>query len=252
MKLFDAHCHLQADALLPELEKTMQRAVEEGVQRMICCGMAPGDWPLVAGICSRFSQVVPSFGIHPWFVRPKHLRTDLQQLESLLRKHPSAGIGETGLDFQAQFLNRAAQEESLSAHLDLAREWNRPVSIHCVRAWGRLVDLLRAHPAPRILLHAFSGSPELVPELVKLNCRFSFCGSVANPHARRVRAAAGAVPADRLLIETDSPDFTPSGCRPPNEPARLVYVARAVAGLRGVPVEEVACTSFANAEAFVL
>jgi len=171
-------------------------------------------------------------------------------LEKLLLENPGAGIGETGLDFQECFTNRAEQEASFAAHLDLARELNRPVTVHCVKAWGRLIEVLREHPAPRVLLHAFGGAPELISELIDLNCWFSFCGAVMNPQAKRVRASAVAVPADRLLIETDSPDFSPAGCEPPNEPANLIYVARAVAELRGVSVESLAELTFSNATEF--
>jgi TatD DNase family protein len=135
-------------------------------------------------------------------------------------------------------------------HLDLARKMNRPVAVHCVQAWGRLVEILREHPAPRVLLHAFGGDPELIPELIELNCWFSFCGSVTNPNAKRVRASAVAVPDDRLLLETDSPDFTPPGCQPPNDPANLLQVVRVVAELRGVSPDKLADLTFANATRF--
>jgi TatD DNase family protein len=170
----------------------------------------------------------------------KDWKEHFQTLGKLLREHPEAGIGETGLDFQERFTNRTEQEACFAAHLELARELNRPVAVHCVHAWGRLVELLREHPAPRVLLHAFGGAAELIPELIKLNCWFSFCGSVTHPNAKRVRAAAAAVPENRLLVETDSPDFTPAGCEPPNEPANLVHIVRAIAGLRGIPVDRLA------------
>jgi TatD family hydrolase len=160
-----------------------------------------------------------------------------QPLEKMLRDFPSLGIGETGLDFSKKFTNRAEQEECFAAHLDLARELDRPVTVHCVKAWGRLIEILKEHPAPRIVLHAFGGSAELIPELMKLNCWFSFGEAVMNPKAKRARAAVVAVPADRLLIETDS-------C---GEPEKLIDVARAVAELRGVPVEEIAELTFKNA-----
>ncbi len=271
MKLFDAHCHLQ-DVPDIEIESLMARAVSAGVERMVCCGTSSKDWNRVLQLAAEYPQIIPMIGIHPWFVpmigpearRERPRRSDeaatgqgaaihpwfvsgqwkehFQTLEKLLRKHPEAGIGETGLDFHKQFTNRTEQESCFAAHLELAREMNRPVAVHCVNAWGRLVELLREHPAPRVLLHAFGGAAELIPELIKLNCWFSFCGSVTNQSARRVRAAAAAVPENRLLVETDSPDFTPAGCEPPNEPANLVHIVRAIAGLRGIPAEILADT----------
>lgn len=266
MKLFDSHCHLQDDALFPAIESIAARAAAVGVERMACCGTSPDDWKKVLQLAEQFPQVTPMIGIHPWFVscragavtppesaiadRGYTWEEDLPILEKLLRTHPEAGIGETGLDSHTRFTNRAEQEASFAAHLDLARELNRPVAVHCVQAWGRLIEILRRHSAPRILLHAFGGAAELIPELVELNCWFSFCGSVANPNARRIRSAAVAVPADRLLIETDSPDFTPPGGQPPNEPAKLVQVAKIVAELRGISPDKLAELTFANATRF--
>lgn len=259
MKLFDSHCHLQDDALFPSVESVIDWAQLSGVERIVCCGTRHDDWENVIGLSGRFTPILPMIGIHPWFVS-KNWSGSFQTLETMLRKYPEAGIGETGLDFssfakvqadrQERFTNRVEQEECFAAHLDLARELNRPVAVHCVHAWGRLMEILREHPAPRILLHAFSGAPELIPELVELNCRFSFCGSVTYPNAKRARASAAAVPADRLLIETDSPDFAPAGCKLPNEPANLVHVARAVAELRGISPESLAELTSVNAGYF--
>jgi TatD DNase family protein len=277
MKLFDSHCHLQDDALLPNIGNVMECAMATGVERMACCGTSPADWDQVLQLAEQFPQIIPMIGIHPWFIpmigpeakRERPRRSDeaatdqgaaihpwfvsgewkqsVQALKKLLREHPEAGVGETGLDFQEKFTNRAEQEASFAAHLDLARELNRPVAVHCVQAWGRLIEILREHPAPKIILHAFGGAPELIPDLVKLNCWFSFCGSVTNPNAKRVRASAVAVPENRLLIETDSPDFPPLGCSSPNEPSSLIHVARAVAELRGVSSEGLAALTFSNA-----
>jgi TatD DNase family protein len=242
MKLFDAHCHVQP-------LKAFERAAEAGVAGMAVCGTSSRDWKKVFQTSEKFPQVYPMIGIHPWFVS-KAWKKSFQTLEKLLCENPAAGLGETGLDFQERFTNRAEQEASFAAQLDLARELNRPVTVHCVQAWGRLIEILREHPAPRVLLHAFGGSPELIPDLIELNCWFSFCGNVTNPNARRVRASAAAVPADRLLIETDSPDFLPAGCEPPNEPVNLIHVARAVAELRGVALEQLAEITFGNAMRF--
>lgn len=249
MKLFDAHCHLQDDSLFLDIKNVMERASAAGVERLACCGTSSNDWNCVLRLAAEYPQVIPMIGIHPWFVEAGWSR-DIQMLEKLLTGHPEAGIGETGLDFQKRFANRAEQEASFAAHLDLARELNRPIAVHCVHAWSRLIEILREHSAPRVLLHAFGGAQGLIPELVELNCWFSFCGSVINPAAKRMRAAVAAVPADRLLIETDSPDSLPAGCEAPNEPGNLAQVARAVAEFRSVTFERIAALSFATAKQF--
>lgn len=258
MKLFDSHCHVQDDALFPAIGNVMERAADAGVVKMASCGTSSNDWNKVLQLAAKYPAVIPMIGIHPWFVKQRLAgdsslylwKEEFQTMEKLLREHPEAGVGETGLDSHKRFTNRMEQEASFVVHLDLARELNRPVAVHCVQAWGRLVEILREHAAPRILLHAFGGAPEMIPELVELNCWFSFCGSVTNPKAKRIRAAAVAVPDDRLLIETDSPDFTLPGFQPPNEPANLVQVARTVAELRCIAPESLAARIFSNAGSF--
>lgn len=224
----------------------MNRADRTGVERMVCCGTESGDWKTVLRLSERFLQIIPMIGIHPWQVSG-NWKESFECLEKLLQENVHAGIGETGLDFQKRFTNRTEQVECFTAHLELARRLNRPVAVHCVHAWGKLTGILREHRAPRVLLHAFGGAPELIPELVEMNCWFSFCGSVADPQSKRARVSAAAVPADRLLIETDSPDFTPAGCQFPNEPSNLERVACAVAELRGIAPECLAELTHSNA-----
>lgn len=247
MKWADAHCHVQDDRLFPNLGKVLEHAADAGVERIVCCATNSRDWKQVLQTAEKNPQIYPMIGIHPWFVS-SHWKEHFQALEKTVCRVPMLGIGETGLDFCDRFTNRAAQEASFAAHLDLARELDRPVAVHCVQAWGRLIELLKDHPAPKIILHAFGGAPEMIPELVKLNCWFSFCGSVTNPKAKKVRASAAAVPADRLLLETDAPDFPPAGLEPPNEPAHLIHVARAAAALRDVSLEALCAVTFHNTQ----
>ncbi|MFA5687760.1 MAG: TatD family hydrolase [Kiritimatiellales bacterium] len=252
MKLFDAHCHLQDDRLFADLENIVARAGKSGVEKMICAGTSPADWNRVLECAQRFPHnIIPALGIHPWFVeggtRPPGA---LQTLENLLIQNPAAAIGETGLDFQKRFTNREAQEKSFIAHLQLAGKLNRPVVVHCVHAWGRLFEIIKENPAPNILLHAYSGATELIPELAALNCCFSFNAGIINLHAKRVRAAIAAVPEHRLLLETDAPDFTPPGKTPPNEPANLNLILRVAAELRNQSESSLAEITFRNTAEF--
>jgi TatD DNase family protein len=190
-------------------------------------------------------------GIHPWFVSDDW-KEDIRILEDLLNKNPVAGVGETGLDFQDRFSNQSEQKDSFVEHLNLANKLDRPVAVHCVRAWGKLIEVLKAHSTSRVLLHAYSGSKELIPKLLDLNCRFSFSGLVTHPNARRMREALAVVPIDRLLIETDAPDFVPQGkgLAEVNEPANLIHIAQAVSKLRKMSLEEVAEKTTRNAHQF--
>lgn len=247
--LFDAHCHLQDPTLSRDLPGVLKRAESAGVCRLACCATRQEEWATVLGIARDHPAVFPMLGIHPWHATTK-LNEQIPELEKVLRRTPAAGIGETGLDFRRQFSNRAAQEAGLIAHLGLARCLDRPIAVHCVHAWGRMMELLREDPAPRILLHAYGGSVELIDELVGLNAWFSFGAAVMNPGAKRIRAAVVAVPRERLLLETDSPDMPPPGHPPPNEPARLPAVLECIAALREEEPDVLAKALWRNAHTF--
>ncbi|MFZ4397384.1 MAG: TatD family hydrolase [Kiritimatiellia bacterium] len=212
---------------------------------------------------------LPAFGVHPWHAG--ELAPDWQaQLEEFLVQHPGAPVGEIGLDGLRDIPPRAVQQQVLQVQLDLAAQLHRPVVLHGARAWGELVAMLKpvAPRLPGLVAHAFGGSEDILRAILSLGGYVSFAGSVCNPASRRVHVAVQAVPSERLLIETDAPDMLPVMHRtedrkrktgndgkastpmiPPqlNHPANLVHVAQAVAKLRGVPTEELAAQTAANA-----
>ncbi|PRP92534.1 putative deoxyribonuclease YcfH [Enhygromyxa salina] len=158
-------------------------------------------------------------------------------------------IGECGLDFlrATSSESRAHQVEVFRAQLELARHTGLPLSIHCVKAHGPLVELLRERPTPASVMHAFSGSAEIARELVGAGHYISFAGNLCVQGARRVVEAARAVPDERLLLETDTPDQTPPARRPAaNEPAFIVDIAARLAELRGASIEEIATLTLDN------
>lgn len=244
---FDTHCHLQDPLLLPVLPQVLERARAAGVTDFVCCATREEDWEQVLALARDHPRVHPMVGLHPWHV---HTAAPgwLERLEALLRTRP-AGLGECGLDFRQDQPDRALQEQACAAQVRLAITLDRPLSIHCVRAWEGLVAILETTGVPRAgaVMHAYSGSRELVPALVRLGLHLSFAASAANPAARRAQAALGLVPPDRLLFETDAPALAPPGWEGPNEPAAIVRIAQAAAQVRGDA--RVAEQAYANAAA---
>jgi len=260
MHLYDAHNHLQDERFGGCQAELVVACRAEGIVGMVVNGACEADWPEVAALAARFPDLVrPSFGYHPWYLAE---RTPGWQdtLVRFLDQHPGAGIGEIGLDRWKAGLDLVAQEEVFVWQLRLAAERNLPASIHCLQAWGRLFDLLRAGPRPArgFLLHSYGGPEEMVAPLAKLGAYFSLPGYFAHERKHRQRATFKAVPRERLLIETDAPDqclpvagaepgtgTTPSGGaerytlrdpasgKPVNHPANLVAVYDFAAGLVG-------------------
>jgi TatD DNase family protein len=256
MQLFDAHCHLQDKRLLPHLDTVMERADQAGVTGLMCCGSCEEDWTHLPGIARRFPKVHLSFGLHPWYSGGRSARW-LDRLRESLTSTPSA-VGEIGLDHALDKGTFPDQESVFLAQLHLANELRRPVTFHCRRAWGRLMELLddNGWPASGFVIHSYSGPGELVEPLVRRGAYLSFSGAITFAHNRKGREAVTAVPLDCLLIETDAPDLIPAQAtplqdasgKPANEPAFLGRILTEVANLRGLPEGALADATRRNAE----
>ena len=208
MRLFDAHNHLQDNRFPDDTASMLAECKEAGLVRMVVNGTRESDWDMVAQLAGQHPQVIPSFGLHPWFV-PERSTDWLSRLEQLLDAWPSA-VGEIGLDRWKPGLPYDEQEEVFLAQLSLAARRDLPVSIHCLKSWGRLLELLRENRKPDrgFLLHSYGGPAEMVEPLAKLGAYFGFPGYFAHERKHRQREVFRHVPPDRLLIETDAPDQT--------------------------------------------
>lgn len=260
--MLDVHCHLQ-DPRCPPAGEILERAAAQGIRGVICCGTQPGDWPAVAELAHSFPEsLYPAFGLHPWYVenRPEIWLTELRQC---LRAFPSAQVGEIGLDRQLTSAPFEVQEAVFRAQLDLAAEWQRPVQIHCLRAWPALLECVRTADRlpPALLFHSCSAPAEWIAELTAKGGWFSFSGALTYPGRKRLFRTLQAVPLSRLLIESDAPDLPAASLRcnrpatadaPLSEPAHLPLILRAMAGIRPENEKELTLAITQNAEKFLL
>ena len=259
MQLFDAHCHLQDPRLQSSLPGVIQRAKSAGVLKMLCCGTAEADWPRVTQLCARHSGLVPAFGLHPWHIADK-TPSWFNILTDMIISDPAAIVGEIGLDHAIQERNDVKQEEAFRMQLRLATALGRPASIHCRKAWDTMISILQdfSELTSGFMIHSYSGSAELVAPLSELGAYFSFSGSITRHRNTRGHAAVAAVPIERLLIETDTPDLTPVRDNSPqpeeelNEPANLIFILKKVAELRGMSEAELAEITWNNAQRLFL
>lgn len=209
MELRDAHCHYQF-AEVPYAAVEQARA--DGVGQAMVNGSAPADWDDVAALGRRDPRNRVSFGLHPWDVPAAPAGWE-DRLREILVAHPTAGVGEMGLDRWVKDFDPVAQEAAFRAQLALAVELDRALTIHCVKAVGPLMDIVRAAELPRrgFLLHSWNGPAELVPELARLGAYFSFSAHHLIPRKADLRVQfAAAIPRERILIETDAPALCPA------------------------------------------
>jgi TatD DNase family protein len=262
--MFDAHTHLQDPRLRDAFGEVVRQAALAQVTGVCCCGTTPDDWEGTQKLARAPLPfvLVPAFGVHPWYVR--HLPPGwFETLEAYLDRNPLAALGEVGLDGVHDDIPVDVQERALVRQIELAERVRRPVVLHGARAWGRLVEVIKpyARRLPGFMAHGFGGSAEILKQILSLGGYVSFAGSVCNPRAEKIRAAAREIPDSQLLIETDTPDLFPAGGRPAaigadgkplNQPANLVRVLAVVAALRGVSPEALSDLTGANARRLFL
>jgi TatD DNase family protein len=252
MTFTDSHAHLDLEDLQGDLEDVVARAAAAGVRRIVAIGLwrAPGSFGTALQLAEeRPETFAATVGIHP------HECARVPEadwaLHAELARHPRVvGVGETGLDFHYDLSPREVQEASFRRSLRLAREVEKPVVIHVREADLACARVVAEEGLPRAggVVHCFTGDAPAARAYLDLGLHVSVAGIVTFKTAGAIRQAVAVVPRDRLLIETDSPFLAPVPVRGRrNEPAHVVRVAEAVAGVWGVPLEEVARLTSENA-----
>jgi TatD DNase family protein len=244
----DTHCHLDHPSLAARLPEVMEAAALAGVRRYIVPGVGPSGWESIAALAKSSSVIFPAYGLHP-------MLADLYQ-DALLRRlelcmQSSVAVGEIGLDYGLAGVPRELQLTAFRSQLQLAVAAGLPVLLHCRKAFPDLLRIMKEEKVQRVggVMHAFSGSSEIAGECIKLGLYISISGTVTYLNARRPAEVAAMLPLDHLLLETDAPDMTPEPYRGrSNEPAFLPAIARKVAEIRGISLQEVAEVTTKNAE----
>jgi TatD DNase family protein len=231
--LIDTHCHLDLEPLSRQLAEVITAAHLAGVTEFVVPGVHPSGWERMAGLARENGCIFPAFGIHPMHADC----ADDNTLSRLADLAPSGvAVGEIGLD-PTYTASMESQERAFRAQLRLAVALGLPVLIHCRRAFQRTLRILQEEGAGRVggIMHAFSGSPEMAREFIRLGFAISISGMVTRENSVRLPRLVRELPLEDLVLETDAPDMTPQRYRgEPNQPAYLVDVLQAVARFKEV------------------
>jgi TatD DNase family protein len=247
--LVDSHCHLDFDDFAGDLDGIVGRAQAAGIGRIVSISTRVQRRAGLLAIAERFPDVYCSIGTHPHHA---HEELDLTTADLVaLTRHPkTVAIGEAGLDYHYDLSPREAQERGFRNHIAAARETGLPLVIHSREADADMAAILEeetgkgAFPA---VLHCFTGGRELAQRAVALGLYVSFTGILTFKKSDELRAIAAELPADRILVETDSPYLAPGRHRGKrNEPAFVVETARVLAETRKVELPEIAQTTTEN------
>jgi TatD DNase family protein len=243
--VIDTHAHL--DACDDSAELLLRRARAAGVDRVIAVGSGIASCRSALEAAAGEPGVYAALGIHPHQAGGDEA-THLGELRELLFDQHAVAVGETGLDFFRDYAPRPAQHALFEAQLQLAAELEKPVVVH-TRAADADTAAALSDFSGTVVLHCFS-SPHLLEVALERDYYVSFAGNVTYPNASDLRLAATQVPANRLLVETDSPFLAPQPRRGrPNEPANVVHTVRTLADVRRADVTDLVATMDRNAAA---
>ena len=249
----DTHTHLDHHGELTASEQ-VRRANEAGVATIVTVGTDLDSSRAAIADARAHDGVHAVVGIHP---NDAQLATEanLAVLADLAAEDVVVGIGETGLDHYRDWCPHDVQERSFRAHIDLARERDLTLVIHCREAWPDTLRVLADHGAPeRVVMHCFSGDLDVVAACAEHGWFTSFAGNVTFANAQDLRDAAAAVPLELLLTETDAPYLTPVPHRGrPNDASHVPHVVACLAEARGEDRDELTAAIEENARrAFAL
>jgi TatD DNase family protein len=252
LTLVDSHCHIDMPEFDHDRDAVVERAREAGVERLMIVGeldeeLGMGGVARAVGMAERYGFPC-SGGVHPHQARLFDEKA-MDLLRGLAREGRICAIGEIGLDFHYDYSPRDVQKEVFRRQLRLAREVGLPVIVHTREADQETAAILEHEEADEIggVIHCFTGSRELSERALVMGFCISFSGIVAFPRAESIREVARTVPLERLLVETDAPFLAPPPHRGKrNEPAFVVEVARQVAALREMSLDDLARAVSAN------
>ena len=240
MELIDSHAHLDGEKFADDRAAVVERALASGVVKIITMGDSLESSARSVALTEEFESVYAAVGIHPEEVQPMTAATD-DQLAAWTAQEKVVAIGEIGLDYywEKDEEKRALQRAIFVRQLDLARQLRLPVCIHDREAHGDMMKILKTEGRGlRGVLHCYSGSWEMAAELLKGDWYFGIDGPLTYKNAAKLPEIVQRLPAERILVETDSPYLSPMPFRGKrNESAHVLYVAKKAAELRGESLE---------------
>ncbi len=248
--LIDSHCHLDRIDLNPyqnDFACFMHEAEAKQIEHLLCISIDLESYPAMLDLVAGFPQISVTVGVHPNVQDCKDPGID--ELIALGQSDKVIGIGETGLDYFRSEGDLDWQRQRFKRHINAAKTLKKPLIIHTREARDDTLRILKEEGASEAggVIHCFTEDWEFAREALDLNFYISFSGIVTFKNAEAIKEVAKKVPADRFLIETDSPYLAPAPFRGrPNYPTYVRYVAEQIAGLRGISTNKAAELSTKN------
>ncbi len=247
--LIDTHAHLNFSQFADDtIENILARAKAVGVQKVINVGADLTSSKDSVALASKHEAIYASVGIHPhdvMTVTDEHLK----ELAELSKSPKVVAIGETGLDYFKYDGDRQKQQDIFRAQLRLAKERALPVIIHDRDAHADVLAILKEFAPLKGVMHCFSGDVAFARSVLELGMLISFTGNITFPKAQNLRDVVAAIPLEKMMVETDCPFMAPVPYRGQrNEPAYVLEIAKKIAEVKDLALDDVARITTANAK----
>ena len=247
MNIIDSHCHINFPELVSDIDGVMERMAENHVSNALCVSVNLEKFPEVLSLAERYENIYASVGVHPDTQSGED--PTVERLVSLSAHPKVVAIGETGLDYFRTEGDTTWQRDRFRAHIQAAREVNKPLIIHTREAGDDTLGILReeGEGLVRGVMHCFTETLEFARASIDLGFFISFSGIITFKNAQEIRDVAKVIPLESILIETDSPYLAPVPKRgKTNEPSYVRYVLEEVARVKELPIDVVAQATTQN------
>ena len=247
---FDTHAHLDDGRFSEDREAVIREIFDSGVSLVVNVGADMDGSRASVQLAAQYDGIYAAVGVHPYDAQAM-TEVDLNALRELAGSPMVVAIGEIGLDYHYDEANRDKQKEWFLKQIKLAEALDLPYIVHDRDAHADCLEVIRKSGYFRGVMHCYSGSSEMARELVELGFYISFAGPVTFKNGKKAKEAAASVPLERILIETDSPYLSPEPYRGQrNDSAKVRFVAKEIAALKGMTEEELAKVTLENGKRF--
>lgn len=247
MNLFDTHCHIDLDDFASDRVAVLEAARQAGVRDLLIPAVQRSTWPALLTLCAPEEHLFPALGLHPVYL-DHHARADIDALSEAVETSRPVAVGEIGLDYQIETLDRDRQQFFLEGQLAVAEAHRLPVVLHVRKAHDAMLNTLKRFDLPGGFCHAFNGSLQQAQRYMEMGFCLGFGGMLTFERSNHLRRLAGDLPIEALVLETDAPDMTVASHRyERNSPEYLPEVLATLANLRDEDAEALAEATTRNA-----
>ena len=239
--MIDSHCHLDHDPLYSNIDEIISRSKDIGIQKLLTICTTNNSFKNIIKILDIDPIIYGTFGIHPHETSKDNVNK-IDIVNNVSKHKKIIGVGETGLDFYYNHSDQDIQISSFKTHIEASIDLNLPIIVHSRNAEIKTFDILNSYKSfkPKILMHCFTGSQKFADKLMSLDSYFSASGIITFQNSLDLQNTFKSIPADKLLIETDSPFLAPVPMRGKNnEPSYIKFTLEKLASLKSKEIEEI-------------